>query len=201
MEWRISVLTSLLVLLLSPARAATPDLTEAELERLKDGEIVQRMVRLEGDVVAGRLLGVIEIEADSGDVWAAVLDYEERASTSGAQVSRYRDEWSGGDHLVDLHYELPVFMRTVEYHLQHRYDPDEPTLSWTLDPGRTNDVALIEGSFSTVAGSRPGTTVLVYEGAVDTGKPIPVWVETFLLKQTFRDFLASIRDRAEVRRS
>lgn len=177
--------------------AEVPSLDTKEQGRLESGELVLRHTRYPGDAAAGRLLGLMEIEAGEDRVWEVVLDYEGRAATSGAQVSRYRDEWSGGAHLVDLAYELPVFTRTVRYHLQHRYEPQDDLLQWSLDPQRVNDMVLLEGSFSTAAGSRPGTTLLVFESGVDTGRPIPDWVEQFLLKRTLTDFLEGIRDRAQ----
>lgn len=181
------------------AVAATPQPTEAEWAKLVASEVVTRTApELEPDGA----YGWVEIAASPERIWAALTDPALAVSSSSAvkECTAYLDEpLPGGGRRFGWAYVLNVALSEVRYHVIRELRPAEGRMSWTLDPGRPNDLVHSVGFYALAPGRTEGRTLLAYQSQVDTGRRIPAWIQQFLSGRALVSFLGKVRDEAEGR--
>jgi hypothetical protein len=174
--------------------------TVEDLAALRRGEVV---VHREAATEAGSrdsFVAFVEVAAPSEKVWEAMLDFETLGYRSSLtrEVTRYRQEvLSDGSVLYGIRYRLSVLGVDVVYHVLHRQDPARSRLSWSLDPTKANDLAVVDGSFEVRPTDRPDRVTVVYESLIDPGMHLPAPLDRYLRGRQLVGHLEAIRSIAE----
>jgi hypothetical protein len=175
-----------------------PTLTEKEEKKLANGDLVVRK-KSDGEQSA-RITGIIEIETDPANLWDHLLDFNKLLDENDAlkAMDCYGDETSGATRTISCSYELRVVGKEIIYHNIYVYRPTESYLTWDLDPDKENSLERNHGVYQVidVSGDSPRSR-FVYISQVDTGRNIPKWVEKMLTASGLKQFMKSIKKRAE----
>ncbi len=182
--------------------AAMPELSQKDHRRLDDGKIVIRIHR-KGDetgLVAGSVTGITEIAGKPDDIWRAAMAFD--VITQHNQVMQEVEVYrtfspTAGHKVVDVRYHMRIFGKNIHYSIHHDFFTSQDLLRWNLDPSKDHDVNLIDGKITTRPGRNPGTTMMVFTSKIETGKPLPGFVEAHLTKTALKDYLSFLKLLAE----
>jgi hypothetical protein len=180
----------------APAHAAVPSLSTDEEAALRAHEVLLRTLpeRTPGGI---RVLGIVDIQASTDAIWAALLDFPGRRLTNTAvkSVEYYKpstptDQW--------VKWNISKFGFDVTYHNHYTLERAAGRLTHDLDPSLPNDLAGSHGVYElhpSPAGA--GWTRLAYECESNFGQTLPSFVQRWMSTSGTRDFLSSMADRAE----
>jgi hypothetical protein len=179
-----------LVALLAAVTVPTmPELTERQAKAVAAGKVVMFEEDQEG--TNKFVQGLALIEAEPAAIWALLLDEDFMRSSSGAvdSVAFYDDRTENGIRRMGIAWVLKVGFKEVKYSTLREYHIAEAHMTWTLDPAKENDLASTTGSYTTLAGPRPGTTYLIYKSFFDAGKSLPSWLEETIAESGIKKYL------------
>lgn len=182
------------LLLLAAALAASPALRPAvdpaTQARLDAGEIVML-----APTATATARALVEIDAAPSRVWQVISDPAHlRASTRTVQTLTVHSDQTGPDGVREqrLGYVIKVGLGHVRYNVIRRYDLAQGRMTFTLDPTRDNDIAATEGLW-TLHPTADGGTLFVYEARLDSGRPIPAFIQDELTEQSLKRFLSYVQ--------
>ena len=144
-------------------------------------------------VICNSAVAVV-IGAGVDQVWSCLADYAKFPEFIPRMVACEKYADSGGD--LGIRQELKVLWRRVSYHVLQRSDDAAHTLNFRLDKSQKNDISETEGSWVL----RPygeGKTLAVYSLALDTGIPVPRFIQTMMLNEDLPDTLLALKKRVE----
>ncbi len=129
-------------------------------------------------------------------VWAVLADFEHRpAFLPGAKEIRViRHE--GNRVWLDEH--VKVLLVSVRYRVINTLEPQLGAMSWILDKTAPHDIADTEGAWRVTALDAGARTLVTYRVRVETGQPLPGFLENLLVKHSLPDLIEGLR--AEVGR-
>ncbi len=181
----------------------TPDsgiakyLSPENLKKLEGGEMVTLFGRSQdgqgNSVGQGVVVGLINKPME--DVWRVMLDIKSHPEYLPKVVKTeiYQEEKDG---VTGIRETLKILYKTIRYHvLQHR-DEAAHRLTWTLDKSKKNDIADTSGYWA-FAPHGEKQCVAVYSVHVDSGLPVPQFVEDFLSRKDLPNVVRAVKDRAE----
>lgn len=130
-------------------------------------------------------------------VWSVLVDFESRPPfTPGLKEARIKnvegkqvwlDEW------------VRVWWVNIRYHIIATLEPERGLINWVLDKSLDNDIKESVGSWQLVP-LPPGPQTLVrYRAHVETGQPVPDFIENFLVKRSLPSIVGGLREEVERR--
>ncbi len=181
------------------ALAAPLTVTATEEASLLAREVVIRP--LPSKSAAGvRVLAVVDIHASRAAVWAALLDFQARITSSSAAKSaeHYRPS-TATEQWVRWH--VSKFGFDVNFHNHYLLDVAGGRLVHELDTTQENDLAGSRGVYD-LHPSPAGAdwTRLAYECESNFGQALPEFVQRWMSTGATRDFMANMAASAEARK-
>ncbi len=89
-----------------------------------------------------------------------------------------------------------VALGVISYTIDLIFEPEQRTVTWTLDKSRKHDLAETFGGWELLPYSQ-GKTMLRYTTTLDSGFFVPKFLEELLLRTSLSDTLLSLKRRAE----
>lgn len=195
----------------SPPKGPSPTCfgCRADLKQIRSGYTVAEWKALaRGDIVTSKretganesLEGSLESSAiiprRSAEVWGVLADFESRPEfTPGLEeVHVVRTE---GDR-VWLKERVKVWWFSVRYQIIGTLKPALGAMTWVLDKSAPHDIADSRGSWQLAPLPDGERTLIRYRAHIDTGKPVPHFVEAFLTKRSLPKIVGTLR--TEVKR-
>lgn len=131
-----------------------------------------------------------------GQVWTVVTDFESRPNyvpnTKEVHILRV----DGARVWVAQH--LKVLLMSIRFAVICTLDPEHGSVSWMMDQSASHDIAGTTGSWQLVPLAGGHETFVTYRAWIDSGKPVPNFLQRFMMKRTLPELIAGVRD--EVRR-
>lgn len=130
-------------------------------------------------------------------VWSVLVDFDSRpAFTPGLEESHIKKVEG---NRVWLDERVRVWWVNIRYHIIDTLEPERGLISWVLDKNLDNDIKDSVGSWQLVP-LPPGPQTLVrYRARLDTGQPVPAFVESFLVKRSLPKLVGGLREEVERR--
>jgi len=131
-----------------------------------------------------------------GQVWSVVTDFESRphyvSNTKEVHITRIEGA------RVWVAQRLRILLTSIRFAVICTLDPEHGSVRWTLDQNAEHDIAGTTGSWQLVPVANGRETFVSYRAWIDSGRPVPGFIENFMLKRTLPGLIAGVRD--EVRR-
>jgi len=134
------------------------------------------------------------IPAPPNRVWEVLIDFESRPNYM-PNMKEVRVVRVDGNR-VWLAERLRVMFTTIRYQIIAKLDPQRGVRD--LDSTAPHDIASTTGSYQLTPLAH-GQTLLTYRARVDTGKPVPHFVENMLLKRSLPHVVEGFRSEVERR--
>jgi ribosome-associated toxin RatA of RatAB toxin-antitoxin module len=177
--------------------AAPGGLTDEELQRALRGEVPVRTETFtkESGKGAGRGLGAIVVERPIAEVWATLARYDDKAQyiprLEKVTILERRPD------LLRARMQVNATVTTEYYTAFFQLDEKERVIHWKLDPSaHDNTLADVDGEYKLFE-LTPQRTLIVYRTYVDTGRPVPRFIQNHLALRSIPDLLRSIKKRIE----
>lgn len=135
------------------------------------------------------------VPAAPARIWEIVSDPAHlRASSPSVRELMVRQDAPGPDGLRTqrLGYRVKVGLGEVRYNVVRVYDPAKGEMRWSLDPSEQNDIKATDGRF-VLRPDESGQTLFQYELRVDTGKPVPGFIQAELSEAGIKSFLQYVQ--------
>ena len=161
--------------------------------RLAQREVVTRVLDpSEGD----GMIAIVDVKAGVRKTMDAMMDFPARKAeaTSLKDVKVY--EMVPAPEHQGVEWDLSVLGTKVTFNLVYDVDRDNVWVTYHLDPTKTNDVRVIEGTYQAYAVGN-GLTRLIYRNHTETTQYIPGFVKHWLADDEMGTLLGCVRDRAE----
>src|SRR5262245_22513189 len=115
-------------------------------------------------------------------VWKVLTDFERRPQfLPGAKEIRVvRVE----GNRVWLDERAQILLITINYRVINTLEPETGVMSWVLDKEVAHDIADSEGTWRVIALDGGTRTLVTYQARIDTGQPVPGFLESFLMKRS-----------------
>ena len=155
-------------------------MSSKEEEVLASGKSVMRQV-VSGDGKSGRALAVQDVSATPEAVWERVLAFRDYPSmVFGVKETSVYDEMKhrDGTRTLKVRMKLGMMGVTLEYFIDHTYNPKQSVMTWTLDYSRLSDLVDSVGYWCVVSHPTvPGASRVYY--SVEAA--FPSWVPGFVV--------------------
>lgn len=168
-------------------------LKPADREALKAGKIVtiKEEDSRSDEKITGRVFAYGIIPATPDQVWTVLTDFEKwpefLPKTKEVKVADVQ-----GDNLW-LYHKLKI-MITLEYTVIYTFEPEIGRAGWVLDKERPHDIGDTTGFWEMIPVNGGRWTLATYHATVDTGMPVPAFVENFLTKESLPQIIEGLRD-------
>ncbi|HYD49156.1 MAG TPA: SRPBCC family protein [Terriglobales bacterium] len=130
-------------------------------------------------------------------VWLALTDFESRPRfLPGAKEIRIV-RLEGNKVWLDERVRLPLL--SIHYRVINTLEPELGSMSWILDKSAPHDIADTDGGWLVSALDGGSRTLVTYRVRVDTGQPLPGFLENLLVKRSLPDLIAGLRHEVERR--
>lgn len=167
---------------------AAPELSPADLESVKQGEVV---VRLSDD--GSQAIGAVDIAAPADQVMEAVLDFDYRVKH--AAILKKADVYSRAERTVSVQFLAGILGFTGSWHAIYRWDEANTRCTYGLDPARKNSLESMTGDYVFTA-IEDGTRVTHHSDG-KPGASYPAWLIRRASRSSTERMLGSLRDRAQ----
>ncbi len=178
-------------------RPTLPKLTEKQQSKLTDGKLVLMQVS-EGE---GKTMvtGLLEIRADSSEIWEIVLSNEHVVASSRAtkEAVTYHDVTTDGVRDLRIAFMMKIGFSEIRFYSHRMHHVADEYMCWQLDRAKENDIEATVGCYSMWPASTPDKTLFLYEARIDTGKSVPEWLEEELTEKSLKKFLYYVQEVAE----
>lgn len=187
----------MLLLWLSLAGAAPPPaytVTAEEEARLTKGEVVIRHT----DTEAGAsVVAFANVRATPANVLAEAMDLADRKAENNTITGLDIYFRQAAPERLGARWELTIMGSKIVFHALYDCFRDQGYCSYTLDPSKSNDLALSEGHYVVVPTSTG--TRLIYASKTDSGRSMPGWIRRWIAGSSLTSQVEGIRKRAEAR--
>lgn len=170
-------------------------LTPENLKKAEAGNLVTIFDRnKEGGKSAGQgvVLGLIDRPVDA--VWKVLVDSKAHPEYMPRVVKTETYDSDTGE--IGIQETLKVLYRSVRYHVLQRNDDAQHRITWRLDRSKKNDIADTSGYWAIVPHGDT-QSIAIYAVHVDSGLPIPQFVEDFLSRQDLPGVVQAVKKRVE----
>lgn len=174
-------------------------ITEEEWKRLQRGKIVtvkEEEARTD-ESLAGRVFAYGVIPFPPQTVWNVLSDYDNWDQFLPKTEDVYVTAVSG-DRLW-LYHHIKVMWKDIVYTTIYEFEPRVGKASWVLEKDMEHDIADTEGFWEMVPVNKGKFTLVTYHAKVETGLPVPGFVEDFLTKKSLPQIVEGLRDEVEKR--
>lgn len=172
-------------------------LTPENLALLEKGEYVRLFERTrdaEGRANGhGVVLGLINRPAQ--EAWNVLLDVKSHPEYMPRVVKTeiYQEE---KNNEIGIRETIKIMVKSIQYHVLQKKDEATHTLTWRMDKSQKNDIADTSG-YWTILPKGDNQCVAVYSVYVDSGLPVPQFVEDFLSRKDLPDVVDAVKKRTE----
>ena len=184
-----------------PAGAARALFSEADWRRLENAEVViveRRPTVADGDddsFVSESEAAVI-VPRPAAEVWAVLADFESRPeflpNISESRVQRVEDT------RVWISQHVRVLWMQIRYTLIMTLDPARGLMTSVLDRASPHDIRDSHGSWD-ILPHGDASALLMSRSRVETGMPVPGFIESYLVKNSLPQMMTRLRDEVERR--
>ncbi len=124
-------------------------------------------------------------------VWDVLIDFEARPRFAPGIKSVVRVRQEGNQIWLDQ--RIHVLLVEIYFRIINTIDTEFGRVSWRIDPEAKNEIADTNGSWQVVRlGERQ--TLLQYQSRIDSGRPVPEFVEDFLSSTSLPKVLRALCD-------
>jgi len=127
-----------------------------------------------------------------GEVWTVVTDFESRPNYVSNSKEVHILRVDGARVWVAEH--LKVLLMSIRFAVVCTLDPEHGSVSWMLDKSTEHDIAGTTGSWQLVPLADGHETFVTYRAWIDSGKPVPNFIQSFMMKRTLPELIAGVRD-------
>lgn len=183
------------------AAAVRAELGEERWAKLARGEVVT----LRADVPAANGESSTQTEVQSlaifdhppERVWEVLTDFEARPRyfKDLKELKIVRRE----GNRYWLSERVRVFLFNIRYQVINTLDPERGTVAWKLDKSVAHDIAETTGAWQMAPLDERRKTLLHYRAHIDTGQPVPEFIESFLTERSLPGLVAAVRGEVERR--
>jgi uncharacterized protein YndB with AHSA1/START domain len=143
-----------------------------------------------GDVLAAGI-----IRGSPQQVWTVLTEFERRPEFIAATKDVRVLQVDGNRVWIAEH--LRVLLVNVRYSLINTLDPESGLMSWVLDKSVPHDIADTTGAWQLVPLAGGAQTLVTYRAWIDTGRPVPGFIESFLVKRSLPQVINGLRDQVQ----
>ena len=129
-------------------------------------------------------------------VWTVLADFEARPKFISAAKEIRILKTEGNRIWIAEH--LKVLLFNIRFQAVNTLDAERGILSWALDKSAPHDIADTTGAWE-VGALAARQTLVKYGASVDTGRPVPGFVENFLTERSLPGVLSGLRDELQRR--
>lgn len=190
----------LFAVFLSGVRALAVDvdaaLTPENKKKLDAGDVVilKKNVDDKGGKVISNAAAMVIVNKPLEQVWPYLVDFEKFPEFIPRITSS--EKYAEKDGLIGIKQSVKVLWKKINYCVLQKNDETNHTMTFSLDKSQKNDIAETNGQWI-LRTYGEGKTLVVYTLALDTGMPVPRFIQNMLLNQDLPDTINSIKKRAE----
>ena len=194
--WAVAVLFGLCFGANAGALDIDAALTPEVKAKLDKGEavILKNKVSDSGKKVISNSAAMIVVDKPISEVWTVVADYTRLPEFIPRLISS--EKYSEADGKIGIKQSIKVLWRKIHYHVIQTEDTTNHILSFDLDKTQKNDIAETNGRWELRAYGE-GKCLAVYTLALDTGMPVPRFIQNMLLNQDLPDTMMAVKKRTE----
>jgi len=194
----------LLALVLAPLMLAGPtadvqaasvfsrQLSAAELAKVEAGEILidsQKFASPDG-TTRGRALAVGFMRASKDKLMTTLLDFNSYPQYMPRMQKA--ETYQTTPTQISVKFTIKMLI-TVVYHIKHYFNRAGGTMTWELDKAQKNDIRETTGSW--YFQPYKNGCLAFYSVTLDSGHPIPGWLEDYMTKRDLPNILRVLRTR------
>ena len=173
-----------------------PDLTSQQWKQLEKGDMVKRHEKYTDSDghSAGRGVAYIIANKPHTSVWEQLMKFD-RYHEFYPMVKKcevYKEQ--GNEIWVQFNIKVPLMK--IRYHIWHEFFPEESRLIWEMDQSKENAYKNTTGHWI-VWPMENGKSLLGYTAELESGKPIPKFIEDMIADQGLAKVMESIKKRVE----
>jgi ribosome-associated toxin RatA of RatAB toxin-antitoxin module len=169
-----------------------PVYSEADWTRLRSGAVVLESPASRPGV--GTVVVSAIMRASPDVVWATSIDFQSYPEYVPGMVEARN--YVVEPRRIATYFRIKVATVTLEYHTDHLLDPDTLTVVFFLDNARNNDLAVSEGTWRHFR-LEDGTTLVRFENTIDTGRALPAWLQSMVMRRDSVRLMELRRQRVE----
>lgn len=179
--------------------ASLEPLETSERERVEAGEIVLRHGQM-GDTKTRTVSVAVIVPARPEQVWAVITDFE-----SWPQFVPHLDEVEvdrsqEATGIVDVAESASVMWTEISFATRRYLSSDNRSMWVELDRSKHHDIGDVAGIWQLEPIRGGEQTLLRVKSAVDTGKPLPAFVERMLAAKSLPESVRAVANEVERRR-
>jgi hypothetical protein len=175
-------------------KPALPELSAKNLETLANGKAVQSQIKQEDGTARG--LAVQDVHATPEVIWDRILKFEKYTDwvSNVTETEVYERK---GQH-IKVRFVLNATIMSVEYYIDHIYNPEEGYMTWTLDYSRQSDLDDSVGFWRVEPiPNMPGWSRLYYSVDVKLKGWVPGFIENSIAKSGLTKATAWVKRESE----
>lgn len=173
--------------------------SEQEWKSLENREVViaEAATGDTGDPSQRKVRANVIVDRSPRHVWAVLTDFPSRPKftpdVKDMRVVRVEGNRVWVDEFLEFLY-VDIYFRII-----NTLEPQSGKMSWVLDKGVEHDIADTKGEWQLFPVAEGEQTLLSYWADVDTGQPVPGFIEKYLMQSSLPRLLGRIRDEVERR--
>ncbi|MBI3783568.1 MAG: SRPBCC family protein [Deltaproteobacteria bacterium] len=172
--------------------------SEGEWPSLERGEVVTDEAadpanRSDARVVRAAVL----ISRSAEQVWGVLADFERRPEFLAGVDSIHVVRVDGNRVWVDQ--TVKALFLKLHYQVINTLEPEEGRIRWSLDTTVAHDIADSQGTWRVIPVDKDQRTLLLYQARVESGKPVPAFLETYMVKHSLPGLMEGFRREVERR--
>lgn len=174
-------------------------LSKDDWAKLRKGQIItlkEDDVRGE-DSISGRVFAYGVIPAPPTKVWETLADFDSWPNYL-PRLETVRVDKVEGENLW-LYHMLKIMFVSIEYTVIYTFEPEIGRASWVLDKEAKHDIGDTSGFWEFVPVNQGRFTLATYHANVNTGMPVPRFVENFLTKESLPQIIEGLRGEVQRR--
>lgn len=171
-------------------------LTAEQKAKLEKGDVVilKNKVNDQGAKVTSNSTALVVVNKPVADVWPVISGYEKLPEFIPRLI--LSEKYAEKDGKIGIRQCLKVLWKKVNYHVLQTEDAANHVLMFDLDKSQKNDIAETSGRWELHA-QGDDKCLAVYTLALDTGMPVPRFIQNMLLNQDLPATMNAVKKRAE----
>lgn len=171
-------------------------LTPANKKKLDSGEavILKTKVDDKGAKVISNAAAMVVVNKPLDQVWPYLVAFDKLPEFIPGLIQS--EKYTEKDGAIGIKQCYKVLWKKVVYHVLQVNDEEKHTMTFSLDKTQKNDIAETQGQWVL----RPygeGKTLAVYSLALDTGMPVPRFIQNLLMNKDLPGTMNAVKRRAE----
>lgn len=181
----------------------TPELfSAADWRRLERGEVViversPEPTRGEGDrSVLRESEAAVLVPRPATEVWAVLADFESRPKVFSNVRESHIERVD--NNRAWIRQSVEIFWTKIQYTLIATLEPARGLITFVLDRSSPHDIRDTAGSWQ-VLRHGAASTLLLSRDRIDTGRPVPGTIQSYLVQRSLSQMMSSLRQEVQRR--